>query len=270
MASRSAIGAALCLLVSCGHAPPEERPDPPTAARTALDEAVARFHDTGSIELLRHWLDFYPDHEDAGVWREFVALRMYEAIVIGDLDAPPEPIREGEDPAVAPLPEPDVPQLIALAKAYPDTIAGQTALSLLEEEGLKRLSDPPVNPVLITFLEGGEEWVKAGEVRMPNVDLDAFRNRHEERLRDRFAVRLLDDGCATLMGYCNWWVEQYPDDHLTQEIRASMKAVWHKRGHPPWRSSHYATCAFRCAKQCRQSATPLDDTCFDPCFERCG
>ena len=72
------------------------------------------------------------------------------------------------------------------------------------------------------------------------------------------------------MGYCNWWVIRYPDDHLTTEIRASMKAVWHKRAHPPWRGSNYANCAFRCAKRCRQTAEPLDDTCFDPCFARCG
>lgn len=240
------------------------------AAQSELDQAVARYHDDGDLERLTAWVDAHPDHPKVYVWREVVALRTYETLVIGD----PWSVEEagpGEDVAVAPLPEPKAAELVALVERYPGTLGAETAQALLEREGLKRLRVPAFNDAVVSFLEGRTDWVRDayGRNLMPNVDLDAFRDRHEDGLRASLAARLTEDRCVESMGYCTWYVEAYPDDPVTEELQAAMKDEWYRRGHPRWRGSRFANCAYRCAKDCRQNAEPLDDACYAPCFARC-
>ena len=240
------------------------------AAQSALDQAVAAYHDDGDLERLTAWVDTHPDHPEVDVWREVVALRTYESLVIGDPWSVEEPAA-GEDTAVAPLPQPSATELVALVQRYPVTLAAETAAALLEREGLERLKVPAFNDAVVAFLEGRSDWVHDayGRNLMPNVYLDAFRARHEDGLRASLAARLSEDRCVDSMGYCTWFVATYPEDPATEELQAAMKDEWYRRGHPRWRGSRFANCAYRCAKDCRHSAEPLDDACYAPCFARC-
>jgi hypothetical protein len=239
-------------------------------AQSALDEAVAAYHEDGAIEGLVAWVETHPEHPDRDVWREVVALRSYEALVIGD-PWTAEEAQDGEDAAVAPLPEPTATELVALVERYPGTLGADTAQALLESDGLRRLSMPAFNDSVVSFLEGRDDWVRDdyGRNLMPNVDLDAFRERHEDSLRMRLAQRLAEDGCVGSMGYCTWYVQRYPDDPRAGQLQVAMKDEWYRRGHPRWRGSKFANCAYRCAKNCRTNAEPLDDACYAPCFARC-
>jgi hypothetical protein len=252
---------------SCRHAPPPPDPASPqaasAAARSELTDAVARYHDHGELDPLRAWVERNPEHDDAQIWREVIALRTYESIAIGDA-------HEGDDPAVAALPDPDPQALLALAIAYPSTIGGRTAQAMLEADGLRRLTEPALNPIVIEFLEGNDAWPQTAGVLMPSVDLADFRARHEAQLADRFARRLLDDGCTTTMGYCTWWVRRFPDAEATALMRDHMQQVWTKRAHPRWQGRNHAACAFACARKCRQGAVPFDDSCYDRCMVRCN
>ena len=124
---------------------------------------------------------------------------------------------------------------------------------------------------VVAFLEGRTDWAHDafGRNLMPNVDLDAFRVRHEDGLRASLAARLSEDRCVESMGYCTWYVRNYPEDPVSDDLQAAMKDEWYRRGHPRWRGVRFANCAYRCAKDCRQSAEPLDDACYAPCFARC-
>ncbi len=239
-------------------------------ANTDLDVAAAAYHDDGDLEPLVAWVDAHPDHPEVEVWREVVALRTYESLVIGDPWTPAE-AEPGEDAAVATLPEPSVPALVALVERYPGTFGAQTAAALLESDGLRRLTQPAFNDALVAFLEGRNDWVHDDDGRnlMPNVDLAAFRDRHEDTLRARLGERLAQSACAESMGYCTWYVDRFPDEPIAGELQAAMKQEWYRRGHPRWRSSRFANCAYRCAKTCRNDAVPLDDACYAPCFARC-
>ncbi len=262
-------------LVACGS-PQVRSVDAEAAQRAAqlqseLDQAVRSYHETSELGPLQAWVDRNPDHPEYDVWREVVALRIYESLVIGD---PWEgvPAEEGDDPAVATLPEPSVSQLVSVVERYPDTIAAVTAQAVLEEDGLRRLTQPPFNDSVVAFLEGRDDWVRdpTGRVMMPNVDLEAFRERHESSLRQRLGERLVEDRCAQKMGYCTWWVQNFPQESVTAGVQQAMKEEWYRRGHPPWRGKRYANCAYRCAKACRSDSEPLDDACYEPCFEGCG
>ncbi len=240
------------------------------AIKTELDEAVAEYHEDGELERLAAWVATHADHPEAALWREVVALRTYESLVVGDPWSFEEP-KDGEDVAVAPLPEPKAAELVALVERYPGTLGAETAQALLETEGLKRLSIPAFNDSVVSFLEGRNDWVQDdyGRNLMPNVDLDTFRERHEASLRTRLGERLAEDRCVDTMGYCTWYVQSYPNDPVTGELQLAMKDEWYRRGHPRWRGSAFANCAFRCAKTCRTAAEPLDDACYAPCFARC-
>lgn len=240
------------------------------AIKTELDEAVAEYHEDGDLERLTAWVDTHTDHPEADVWREVVALRTYESLVVGDPWSFEEP-KDGEDIAVAPLPEPTAAELVALVERYPGTLGAETAQALLETEGLKRLSVPAFNDSVVSFLEGRNDWVQDdyGRNLMPNVDLETFRERHEDSLRARLGERLVEDQCVDSMGYCTWYVRSYPNDPLSGDLQAAMKDEWYRRGHPRWRGAKFANCAYRCAKNCRNAAEPLDDACYAPCFARC-
>lgn len=240
------------------------------AVQSELDEAVFAYHDNGDLEALRSWVDAHPDHPKLDTWREVVALRAYESLVIGD-PWTAEEYEEGEDVAVAELPEPSTAGLLALVARYPGTLGAQTAQSLLETHGLHRLSVPAFNDAVVAFLEGRDDWVRdeRGQNLMPNVDLDAFRKRHESKLRRRLGERLAEDACVESMGYCTWYVKAYPQDPRVSDLQVAMKDEWHRRGHPRWRGSRFANCSYRCAKDCRNDAEPLDDACYAPCFARC-
>ena len=271
---RGAVSGTILLASACRHAPAP--PDParpetaPAAVQRALDVAVARYHDDGDLDLLRAWVEQHPDHADADIWREVIALRTYERLSIGDPLAPAEPAQVGDDPAVARLPAPDPQRLVALVAAYPDTLGGRTAQALLEAEGLRRLREPVLNPIAVAFLEGDEGWTDAAGVTMPHVDLHDFHARHAPILAARFAQTLVDDGCASTMGWCTWWVQRFPDAAATPAIHDAMYRVWHRRAHPRWQGRNHAACAFACARKCRQGAAPLDDGCYEPCIARCG
>ncbi len=239
-------------------------------AKTELDLATAAYHEDGDLEKLVAWVDTHPDHAEVDVWREVVALRTYESLVIGDPWSPADP-EEGEDVAVAPLPEPSVPALVALVERYPGTLGAETAQALLESDGLRRLTQPAFNDAVVAFLEGRDDWVEDDHGRnlMPNVDLSAFRDRHEETLRSRLGERLAENACKESMGYCTWYIERYPEAPVVGQLQAAMKQEWYRRGHPRWRGSRFANCSYRCAKTCRTDAAPLEDTCYAPCFARC-
>lgn len=242
------------------------------AAQTAsdLELAVAEYHDSGGLDRLTAWLETHPEHPEAAVWREVVALRAYESLVIGDPWSVEE-MQPGEDVALAPLPEPKATELVALVQRYPGTLGADTAQALLEDDGLRRLSVPAFNDAVVSFLEGRDDWVRddTGRNLMPNVDLDAFRDRHEDSLRARLGERLMEDGCVETMGYCTWYVRTYPEDPRTGSLQTAMKQEWYRRGHPGWRGVKFANCSYSCAKSCRSSAEPLDDACYAPCFARC-
>ncbi len=240
------------------------------AVQSELEDAVLAYHDAGDLEALRSWVDTHTDHPELDTWREVVALREYESLVIGDPWAIDEP-EEGDDVAVAALPEPTTAGLLALVDRYPGTLGAQTAQALLETHGLRRLSVPAFNDALVAFLEGRDDWVQDehGRNLMPNVDLDAFRRRHESKLRTRLAQRLSEDACVQSMGYCTWYVNAYPQDPRVSDLQVAMKQEWYRRGHPRWRGSRFANCSYRCAKDCRTDAEPLDDACYAPCFAGC-
>ena len=240
------------------------------AVQSELDEAVFAYHDNGDLEALSAWVDAHPDHPELDTWREVVALRAYESLVIGD-PWTAEEYEEGQDVAVAELPEPSTAGLLALVARYPGTLGAETAQSLLETHGLQRLSVPAFNDAVVAFLEGRDDWVRdeRGRNLMPNVDLEAFRKRHESKLRTRLGERLTEDACVESMGYCTWYVQAYPQDPRVSDLQVAMKDEWHRRGHPRWRGSKFANCSYRCAKDCRNDAEPLDDACYAPCFARC-
>jgi hypothetical protein len=278
MAGRGDLGRAtllvtLCAAPSCRHAPAPPDPAAPPAAgsavQSALDEAVARYHDRGELEPLRAWVERNPEHEDAEIWREVVALRSYEQIAIGDPSAEAETVAIGDDLALASLPDPDPAELVALAVAYPGTIAGRTAQAMIEADGLRRLTEPALNPVVVRFLDGDDDWALVDGVSMIEVDGAEFRQRHEVRLAACVAQRLLDDGCQTTMGYCTWWVRRFPNAEVTAAIAEQMQHVWYRRAHPRWQGRNHAHCTFGCARKCRQGAAPLDDGCYEPCVAGC-
>jgi len=264
------------LLQGCAHHSPSAAADEAqakaqaAAVQSELDRAVAEYEADGDLERLTAWVDAHPEHAEVDIWREVVALRSYEALVVGD-PWTVEEAKAGEDAAVAPLPEPKAADLVALVERYPGTLGAETAQALLESEGLRRLSIPAFNDSVVSFLEGRDDWVEDdyGRNLMPNVDLEVFRSRHEHTLRSRLGERLAEDRCVESMGYCTWYVQRYPEDPVTESLHVAMKDEWYRRGHPRWRGSKFANCAYRCAKSCRNDAEPLDDACYAPCFARC-
>lgn len=240
------------------------------AIQSELDHAVVAYHDDGDLAGLAAWVEKHPEHPDHALWEEVVALRVYESVVIGDPWSE-APIEEGDDPAVAPLPEPSVPKLRALVERYPNTVAAKTATAVLEAEGLRRLTQPPFNDNVVAFLEGNDDWVRDDDGRslLPNVDLDAFRSRHEDTLRTRLGERLVEDGCTSKMGYCTWYVQAFPQAPVVTGLTSAMKDEWYRRAHPRWRGKRFANCTYKCAKRCQTQAEPLDDACYAPCFSRC-
>lgn len=268
----ASLAAILLASPSCRHAPAPPDPSPPpvasAAAEHALEEAVARYHDDGEIDLLRAWVERHPDHEDAEIWREVIALRAYERLAIGELSS--APAEADEDPAVAPVADPDPQQLVALVTAYPDTLGGRTAQALLDAEGVRRLREPVLNPIAVAFLEGDDSWVDAAGMTMSEAEMADFRARHEQALADRIAAVLVDDGCTKTMGWCTWWVGRFPEAAATPAIHDAMYRVWYRRAHPRWQGRNHAACSFACARKCRRSAVPFDDGCYDACVVRCG
>ena len=94
----------------------------------------------------------------------------------------------------------------------------------------------------------------------------AFNFRHA-RLGDLGRILLQDHPDGQTQILCE--VIGDPNDPMTGELQMAMKDEWYRRGHPRWRGSKFANCAYRCAKNCRNAAEPLDDACYAPCFARC-
>jgi hypothetical protein len=120
------------------------------------------------------------------------------------------------------------------------------------------------------FLDGGDAWTRAADgTKVADIDLSTVAERHGAPIRDAMAAALLRDRCNATMGYCTWWVARYPSDPRTASIASEITQTWYRRGHPHWEGGRHARCAYRCAKQCRDRAAPLDDGCYAPCYSTC-
>jgi hypothetical protein len=231
------------------HGPPAAPQRQGAALAPALAEAIATWHDADDIEPLASYVAAHPE-ADLGVWREVVALHRYDACDASAAD--PHGLR-------------------TVAQQFPDTVAGNYARVTLLGDGLGRLQSAAVGPLVVDFLDGGDAWTRDAEGRshVPTTEIDATRRERAPQLRARLASALVDDGCATTMGYCTWWIAKYPGEPETRAIADAAKQAWYRRGHPHWKGGQHARCALRCAKGCRESATPLDDSCYAPCYAKC-
>lgn len=293
MECRPTLGLSLALVAACSvGSRSEPLPKLPLASTEAaseadrtLEQAVVRYHDQGDLDPLTAWLTAYPEHPDAEIWAEVVALRQYEEASLGEMLLPlppaepmavdkpseaPGPEYAADGPDESELPDRDRGALRDLAQARGSTLGGRMAMAVLEGERTDALFEFPVGLRVTRFLDGEPAWVGDGddgpEARM---DLERMQARYTESVRDRLAEALVKDGCWTQMGFCNWWVERYPDDPRTVTMREAMQAVWYRRGHPAWKGRNHGYCAHVCVKTCRPEAAPLDDGCFDPCYARC-
>jgi hypothetical protein len=219
---------------------------------------VQAWNDRDDIGPLRAWVDAHATAassrgraDDVQVWREVVALAEYDACHADD--------------AV------DEARMREVVRRWPDTVAGRSAVVRLTGDVLGRLRAAIPSRDLVDFLEGGDAWARAtdGQSRLPATDLVAFRDAHAPALAASLGQTLLADRCRTHMAYCNWWIERRADDARTPAIAAARKQAWYERAHPTWRGGPHARCAARCAKTCRERATPLDDGCWSPCYARC-
>jgi hypothetical protein len=244
----------VCVQVACAR---EMRVPPPPPLRTAeqaqspeLVEAIARWHDEDDLEPLRRFVRRHPNDVEAELWREVVALHSYDACT-GE---------SGDDET----------GLRGIVREYPDTLAGRVAMLELVGDRLDTLYAAVPGTLVTDFLEGGDAWARAGDgSTIAGLDLAAIRDAHGGALRNALGQAIVADHCNETMGYCSWWVARYPSDALTATVKAEITQTWYRRGHPHWRGGKHARCAFRCMRECRERARPLDDTCYAPCYSRC-
>jgi hypothetical protein len=254
-------------LGACGTTPPP-RPEmnPEEVARSVvsvdpLAQALDAYHDDGDIAPLQAWLAEHPEHPDASLWREVVALRSYERAIDRAVDAvpPDQPVRLASA------------DLNAVVLAHPGTLVARTAQAALGESVLVQLRDPVLGRRALDFFEGGDAWACDGDGQRlaPDLDLERFRTRHEATLLQGVERQLRERGCDEAVGWCSWWVERYPDAPGSEAIRADLEEVWYRRGHPPWKSRRHLRCANACARECRPRTTPFDDGCYTTCYAGC-
>ncbi len=256
---------AILVATSCGHAARTDGDPvaPPAnadvvasvqAEPTALERAIEHYRATGDWEPLRREVDARPDDPSIDLWREVVALRRYDAWIEARVEAEDGMRPLGSEGALA-----------ALAARYPGTYAARSASVALDVEMVGELTRAPIRDEVVAFLDGSDACFEA----LPDASPTRFRAGFEEAVRQAFGQALLESGCADNMGYCNWWVARFPDDPVTAHVRAQVKDVWWKRGHPRWTGRNHAHCAWKCARHCRERAAPLDDGCWAPCYARC-
>jgi hypothetical protein len=185
---------------------------------------------------------------DPGVRLEVVALRAYERLL---------------DPNGW-----NVVRALDIVQRYPDTYAASMLRGRLGKTAEDAARRNLTLEELAEFLDG--EPIPLGpELASIGVDDSSFRIRYEEELRDELGERLLEDGCETLMAYCTWWVDRYPEDPRSAEFEQRMGEVWARRIRPGWKGRRHHRCAWRCGTTCRAQAEPLDDSCYAPCYETC-
>ncbi len=214
-----------------------------------LAEAVSRWHDDGDIEPLARYVAGHPD-EDTGVWREVVALHRYEAC--------------GESST-------EMHGLRTIAHEFPDTVGGRIAAVRLFGDRLTRLRSEIPGPLVVDLLGGGDAWTRdeSGVTQISAVDAERVRSEYAAELRDQLGAALVAEGCDATMGYCTWWLHRDLAGAHDRAIATAAAKTWVRRGHPTWRGGEHARCAARCSKRCRDAATPLDDSCFAPCYATC-
>ena len=225
-----------------GHAPSPTEPE----ARQELEEAIAHYQATGEIGYVARYVDAHPD-EDLGIWKEVVALRSYDALT----EDPWSPGRAAD-----------------VLLRYPDTYGATMLRMRLEREALAALSSPSSLHALVAVLEGKDTVILQGDAQI-GVDPARLRRDDRARLEALLERRLLDHGCSEQMGYCNWWVEHYPDAPSTKQVRELMASAWHHRTYPGWKGRRHHRCAYRCGTTCREAAQPLEDSCYDSCYAKC-
>jgi hypothetical protein len=256
--ARGSLYPTLCvasLLLGCAGGARSGPPALPTPVQApsrspALLHAIASWHEHDDLEPLRAWVRRHPDDPDAALWREVVALHSYEACAAesGPGDA----------------------GLRSVAREYPETLAGQVATITLVGDRLGSLYAAVPGPLATDFLDGGDAWTRAADgTGIAGLDVSTITDHHGTAIRDAMGQALLADRCDATMGYCSWWVARYPSDPRTATIADEVAQTWYRRGHPQWEGGRHARCALRCAKECRDRAAPLDDTCYAPCNDRC-
>lgn len=227
-----------------------------------FDQAVVAFHDAENAGPLGKWVDAHPEDPRAELWREILAMRMYERFVFGPTDRETTP-QLGDDPALEPVLGANEAQLRSVLAAYPGTLGARNASARLSANALDALRDPVLNPKAVAFLDGDDSVCGLAEV-------DDFRLQYQPGIRLRVGREILARGCEDAMGYCTWWVLAFPKDaEFTPGIQAQQEDAWFRRARPRWQSGRFARCAARCAKGCRAEAAPLDDSCYDPCIAKC-
>ena len=279
--TRGALLASVVLATAaCSRGPGRAGPLPATPGTShavdPLSKAIETYQRTGNAGDLQAYIDVHPGDDRAVVWREMLALDAYErAWTLGDLEA----VDDDDVAAFDPAPMVNTRTLKTIVDDYPDTFAAQMAGAgldtehhVLEAAALRFLGAPTLNTHVVAFLSGDDTWargVDTGEDEGVQIDLRRFRRRHEARLKDAVRRTLLDDKCGESMGYCRWYVAQFPADDTTEAIQVAIRKEWWRRGHPPWQGKAHLQCAYDCARTCRDQPVTLDDTCFDTCFERC-
>lgn len=244
-----AMGSA-CARAGKGGPPPPPRSASEKTRSPELTQAIASWREQDDLEPLRRWVRRHPTDPEAGVWREIVALHRYDACN-GEA---------GNDEA----------GLRIVARDYPETLAGRVATITLVGDRLDTLYAAIPGTLVTDFLDGGDAWARTGDgSAIAGMDLAAIHDVHGEPLRHAMAKALVADHCDATMGYCSWWVARYPSDASTPTVKAEIAQTWYRRGHPHWRGGKHARCAFRCMRECRERAEPLDDTCYAPCYSQC-
>lgn len=245
--------AAVACASSCTTGNPRSIPAAPVRAEPArppaLEAAVASWHERDDIEPLAAYVAAH-DGEELGVWREVVALARYESSS-SDHD--------------------DSVMLGAVARDYPDTVAGSVAAITVQGDAIARVEAELPGMLAVDFLEGTGRWAAddTGRTVLGPQAREAIERARSPGLAARFADALIADGCVETMKYCTWWTARYPAAPQTEAVEQAAAAEWYRRGHPKWRGGDHARCALRCAKRCRAASTPLDDDCYAGCYAGC-
>jgi hypothetical protein len=185
----------------------------------------------------------------SGPWEERAALRAYESLL--------------DEGAWDPL------RARAVIEEFPGTYGATMLRARLDRITLESAAGTMDLDGVVAFLEGQDVTVP-GEVGAIELDQQRFRDRYERPFREALEARILAAGCADMMGYCTWWVSRFPDAASTGQIVRSIDEVWRHRANPGWKGGRHHRCAYRCGTTCRQAASPLDDSCYAPCYAKCS
>lgn len=276
VARAAVLGAMLAATAVCGPGPGRAGPLPVTPGTQvtpdALDKAIAQYEKTGQTQAIAAFIAANPDDERSAIWHELLALAAYDrAWSLGEFD-------EGRNDLEDPAPVVNTRDLRAVVSAYPGTFAARmagaglvTQAHVVESTALRQLVRPVINQRVVAFLSGQDSWVAqlpGGDDDGVQIDLRSFRRRNAASLQQGLADALQTDGCTSAMGYCQWFVVQFPADPATVAIGKAMKRQWYERAHPPWKSKAHLQCAYDCSHRCRAQPT-LDDACYEGCFSKC-